>query len=319
MFDTYDYFILIAEELNISKAAQRALVSQQSLSKYLRKLEETHGCTLLQRKPRLALTPAGNIVLQYARQLRNIAANMRMELSEVSSQEAGQIVFGGSAGRVREILRFVCPVFYNLYPNVELKVITGMTADLISQVETGNIDLLFAVCPPMSGGLQQIKLNEEQQLLVISDELMATAFPDEYPECKLRFARGADLKEFSRLPFMQNFQKGVTDQSLLSYLKKAGIRLRMILTCDDIELKLRMAQDGTAVTVIPAMYLKLVHAMNAANRHKHLNYYPLNDKISSHPVSLVFRQMLSGYMKFFVSAVIEQYQKNYLVFTPNDE
>ena len=321
MFDAYDYFILIAEELNISKAAQRAFVSQQSLSKYLQKLEEAYGCVLFKRKPKLELTPAGNIVLQYARQLQNIAANMRMELTEMSSMEAGQIVFGGSAGRVKELLRYVYPVFYNIYPNVELKIVTGMTADLISQVEAGNIDFLFAVCPPVGGRLQQIKFNEELLLLVISDDLMAKAFPEEFPECKLRFDRGVDLKEFTRLPFMRNVQRGVTDQSIHSYLKDKGIHLRMILSCDDIEIKLKMALEGMAVTVIPAMFLKLVQSLNAVNRLKHLNCYPLKDKISAHPVSLVYRQdrELPRYMKFFVSTVIEQYQKNYIVFTPSKE
>ena len=41
--DDYGYFLLIAEELNISRAAKRAFISQQSLSKYLKHLEDSYG------------------------------------------------------------------------------------------------------------------------------------------------------------------------------------------------------------------------------------------------------------------------------------
>ena len=57
--DDYGYFLLIAEELNISRAAKRAFISQQSLSKYLKHLEDSYGTALFTRKPEFALTPAG--------------------------------------------------------------------------------------------------------------------------------------------------------------------------------------------------------------------------------------------------------------------
>ena len=60
--DDYGYFLLIAEELNISRAAKRAFISQQSLSKYLKHLEDSYGTALFTRKPEFALTPAGLIV-----------------------------------------------------------------------------------------------------------------------------------------------------------------------------------------------------------------------------------------------------------------
>ena len=63
----FDYFLLIAEEQNISRAARRAFISQQSLSKYLQQLEDKLGTPLFYRKPTFRLTPAGVVVLQRAR------------------------------------------------------------------------------------------------------------------------------------------------------------------------------------------------------------------------------------------------------------
>ena len=55
-------FLLLAEELNFTRAAERAFISQQGLSDHIRRLEKHYGTALLTRRPRVALTPAGAAV-----------------------------------------------------------------------------------------------------------------------------------------------------------------------------------------------------------------------------------------------------------------
>ena len=57
---TAHYFIAIAEEKSISKAAKRLYLSQPTLSSYLRKLESSVGTPLFYRDKTLSLTPAGD-------------------------------------------------------------------------------------------------------------------------------------------------------------------------------------------------------------------------------------------------------------------
>lgn len=52
------YFIVTAEELNISKAAERLFISQQALSSQIGQLEQHYGVKLFERRPNLALTYA---------------------------------------------------------------------------------------------------------------------------------------------------------------------------------------------------------------------------------------------------------------------
>ncbi|MFR9308657.1 MAG: LysR family transcriptional regulator, partial [Lachnospiraceae bacterium] len=63
MFNHYHYFIVLAEECNISRAAERLYITHQNLSRYLAKLEEEFGVTLFDRKPSLSLTHAGQLML----------------------------------------------------------------------------------------------------------------------------------------------------------------------------------------------------------------------------------------------------------------
>ncbi|RBL81590.1 LysR family transcriptional regulator, partial [Streptomyces cavourensis] len=61
-------FVVVAEELNLSRAAPRLFVTQQALSKQLRDLEEAVGVRLLDRSTRrMALTPAGEAFLASVR------------------------------------------------------------------------------------------------------------------------------------------------------------------------------------------------------------------------------------------------------------
>ncbi len=62
-------FVVVAEELNLSRAAPRLFVTQQALSKQLRDLEEAVGVRLLDRSTRrMALTPAGEVFLASVRE-----------------------------------------------------------------------------------------------------------------------------------------------------------------------------------------------------------------------------------------------------------
>ena len=64
MFNNYHYFIVLAEECNLTRAADRLFITHQNLSKYLANLEAEFGLALFTRKPSLSLTYAGRLLLE---------------------------------------------------------------------------------------------------------------------------------------------------------------------------------------------------------------------------------------------------------------
>ena len=62
MFANYHYYLVFAEECNISRAAERLYTSHQNLSRYLSKLEKDLGVTLFDRKPSICLTYEGQLL-----------------------------------------------------------------------------------------------------------------------------------------------------------------------------------------------------------------------------------------------------------------
>ena len=76
-----EYFIEIANELNISRAAQKLRISQQSLSVYLKNLESDYGNTLLIRGPRAKLTEAGKLSIMLRPAFREFRRNCGVNCS----------------------------------------------------------------------------------------------------------------------------------------------------------------------------------------------------------------------------------------------
>ena len=59
MKQSFNIFLLVAEEMNIGRAARRAFVTQQCVSDHIRRLEQEYEVALFERKPSLHLTKAG--------------------------------------------------------------------------------------------------------------------------------------------------------------------------------------------------------------------------------------------------------------------
>lgn len=111
MNNGFKMFLLAAEELNFSRAAHRAFVTQQCLSDHIKRLEETYHVTLFQRKPKIALTPEGLAMLKYLSRIQALEDSMINELSDISSGVRGTINFGVSSTRGFIIVPKLIPAF----------------------------------------------------------------------------------------------------------------------------------------------------------------------------------------------------------------
>ena len=79
-FLNLEYFVMIAEERNITRVAEKEHISQQSLSNHVKKMEEEFGVKLFDRTGTLSLTYAGERVYNYASELLKIKDEMEKEI-----------------------------------------------------------------------------------------------------------------------------------------------------------------------------------------------------------------------------------------------
>ena len=134
MLNNYRYFLVLAEELNISKAAERLYVSHQSLSKYLKKMEAEYGVVLFNRSPSFSLTYAGRLMLEAFRRIELIDKNLSSQIAALHDGQSGEVRVGTTEGRMRLLMPDLLSRFKQEFPDVELRIICGTTASLLKML-----------------------------------------------------------------------------------------------------------------------------------------------------------------------------------------
>ena len=307
MLNNYQYFIALAEELNISKAAERLFISHQCLSKYLKNLEQEYNVTFFERTPRLSLTAAGQAYLDMLRQVQFLEGNLENQLSDIRQARKGFIRFGTTEGRFRILIPRLLSEFKRIYPDVKLEPYYATSDQLCERIARNELDMaLMNRRDRLSNQLESSVLLKEKMYLVISDHLLAQYFPEEYPACKERFTEGVDLSRFASrgVPFILGY-KGLNSRDMLDeHLMSRGIVLNSVLEMTQQDIHFMLAARDFAACFCWAMYLPSIRQANEGNQ-QHLNVFPVKGLTATNEVVLVMPRgkILPAYGKAFVRLV----------------
>jgi DNA-binding transcriptional LysR family regulator len=142
--DTRDlkYFVVIAEEKNISKAAERLFVAQPTLSQFLNKFEKEVGSKLFIRMGRgVRLTYAGEVFLRYATHILTDFHRAQGEVNDIENLNSGMIIFGISPYRGSGLFPPILRKFNERYPNIRLEIIEDDSFVLERLTASGRLDM----------------------------------------------------------------------------------------------------------------------------------------------------------------------------------
>ena len=195
------YFSELAKDLHMTRTANRLFISQQTLSNHIQRLEDYYGTKLFHRKPVLSLTTAGEFVLDFADVVNKEQVNLKDILSDIARQERGVLRFGASALRLNMCLPAILPKFTARYPNVELHITDTVTARLEPLVLDGTLDFAVTLNGEEHPRLVTHQLMDDQVYLCVAESLLQSCYGDAAQELKEKSIAGADVKDFSKLPF----------------------------------------------------------------------------------------------------------------------
>ncbi len=289
MLNNYQYFIVLAEELNISKAAERLFISHQCLSKYLKNLEQEYKVTFFERTPKLALTSAGQVYLDMLKQVQFLESNMENQLEDIRQSRKGLIRFGTTEGRYRVLLPSLLAQFKRIYPEVTLRAYSATTGELLDRVARNELDM--ALLNRRDAGSYQFDRRtvlNERLYLVISDHVLAQYFPEEYPTCKDRLKEGADLEEFSRreVPFVLNYKGFNSRETLEKHMQTRSFSLNCVMELTQQDMQFMLAAQDFAACFCWSMYLPSVQQINESSSQQ-LNVFPIKGLTETNQLMLI--------------------------------
>ena len=138
------YFIAVAEELNIGRAALRLHISQPPLTRQIQQMEEELGVALFIRTPRgVELTQAGEMFLEEARNIRALIERAIERTKRAGEGKLGRMdigIFGsGILGAIPKLLH----LFRDTHPDVEVVLHTMTKEEQIEALRQKRISVAF--------------------------------------------------------------------------------------------------------------------------------------------------------------------------------
>lgn len=159
-------FVAVAEELHFGRAAERLQMTQPPLSRQIQKLERTVGARLLDRDQRsVSLTPAGAAFLIDARRMLTTADTALERARRVEEGATGTVRLAFTAGSALGVLPAILEVAAQALPDVHLDLVEMVTADQVTQLSDGSIDVGLAR-PPFEGDALDSRLIQREELVL---------------------------------------------------------------------------------------------------------------------------------------------------------
>jgi len=182
-----EYLVALAETRHFGRAAERCHVSQPTLSAQLRKLEDSLGIALVERRPRrVALTAAGDTVVQHARRMLRDADDIRALAHASQDPLAGPLKIGLIPTLGPYLLPRAAPRVAKALPKLQLMLHEYQTAPLIERTLAGELDLAILALPADTRGLVTRSLFREAFLV---------AMPASHPLAGKKRVKATDLED----------------------------------------------------------------------------------------------------------------------------
>ena len=137
------YFLMVAREKNITRAAKQLHMTQPTLSRQLMQLEDELGKPLFIRgKRKIELTDEGVLLRRRAEEILSLVNKTEQEITQSEEEMVGQIMIGtGIFSSSQTVLSQVIEEFHDEYPLVKFDIYVG-NADLIKErVDQGLVDI----------------------------------------------------------------------------------------------------------------------------------------------------------------------------------
>ena len=236
------YFVVVAQELNLTRAAERLFIAQPPLTRQIKQLEEEIGAQLFERQARgLSLTPAGAFFLDQA--------NKILKKVEVSVAETRRVA---ESGAVSFGIGFEPSIFYGQLPqmvrrlkqkgNVDVLLHELKAAEQIEALKTGKIDIGF-------GRIRIPDESDEVDQYILFQEPMLAALPNSHPLAE----QTVSLQQLSELPMIvyPTGQSPNFADVCLGLFNRRALDVKVYQHVDDIQTALGLVASEMGFTLVP--------------------------------------------------------------------
>lgn len=230
------YFIAIAEEKNITAAANKLHMSQPPLSLQLKQMEEDLGVMLVERQgKKLELTDKGQVLYRHALNIVHSIEEVKNELQETEEGKKGNLSIGINTLSVPEFPEWI-DYFHSSFPLVYLRIVQNDSAYLAELIKNRIIELALIRLPLTSRDVSYLHLYNEPFIFV----------------CRKQGEDDITIEEISTYPLILPSTEGLGSYNIIhEAFSKQQLPLNVVCECSDMKVLLELVSSGIGSTIVP--------------------------------------------------------------------
>lgn len=236
------YFLAIAEEGQITRAAKRLHMAQPPLSQQLKLLEQELGVKLVERYGRkIELTEAGQTLQRRAEQILDLKERTISEVKEHASGVRGTLSIGTVASAGAVLLPVKIRTFHESYPGVYFRLYEGDTYRITELLDRRVIEIGL-VRLPVNSELYEVRRLSPEPLMVAMNRNWSKGADEPF------FL--SDIKNFPLLLLRRRESSYIYEQ-VIDICQKSGFEPHIVCESADLMTLLTLAESGMGVTIVP--------------------------------------------------------------------
>lgn len=233
-------FMAVVEHGTFTEAAKQLYVSQPSLSKNIKKLEEDLDVELLDRSTRhVTLTDAGRIVYNQGNKIQQSLYEMRVSLDDLLNVEIGSIRLGIPPLVGTLFFPTMARIFQQHHPNITLELVEQGAKLIGPLVENGDVDLGIVVLPADERKFEVIPILEDQFYIFLHES---------HP---LADCSSIHLKQLSDDPFILFTENFSLHDHVMAACQKSGFTPKVGYKSSQWDLIVELVASNLGVTLLP--------------------------------------------------------------------
>lgn len=246
------YILSIARHKSISKAAEALFISQPSLSKYLKNLEQQLGTRLFDRVGNSYLpTYVGERYIHYAEKIVEFGMEWDIEFDDIMHQNHGRLNIAIPIMLGNSLIGPTLMTFHQQYPHVTVNMMEEVNFVAEHTLNDHTVDLTFYNVREFPKDLDYQVIGKEEMVLVLSANHPLSAAAVQTPGFQYPWI---DLSLLSGESFILLYPDQNTGGLALKLFEDYGMKPDILLHTRSSEMSIRLAMEGLGAAFAPESY-----------------------------------------------------------------
>lgn len=235
-------FHAVAKQLSFTKAAEELFMTQPAVTFQIKQLEEHLNTRLFERSHgRIALTPAGELVLNYAERILSLTEELETRVGELTGAISGPLLLGASTTIAEFFLPQILGEFKARHPHVHATMTVANSETIVSRVADHALDIGLIESASHSPAVQTEVCCDDMLVLICS------------PKHKLAKLKKASAAEVAAEPFISRESGSGTREFSDQYFQKNGVApdaIHVVMELGSPEAIKGVVETGLGVSVL---------------------------------------------------------------------